>query len=56
MELIRIKVVVKHFLTRLEYLKVKGRIEPVLRDNLLFIYPSTSIELRLGRPRDLLLG
>jgi hypothetical protein len=45
------RVVVKHFLTRLEYLKIDGKIEPVLQDNLLFIYPSTWIELRLDGPR-----
>jgi hypothetical protein len=37
------RVVVKHFLTRLEYLKVKGRIEPVFEDHWYYIYPSTNI-------------
>jgi hypothetical protein len=37
------RVVVKHFLTRLEYLKVNGKIEPVFRDHSFFIYPSTQI-------------
>jgi hypothetical protein len=45
------RVVVKHFLTRLEYLKIDGKIEPVLQHNFLFIYPSTWIELRLDGPR-----
>jgi hypothetical protein len=38
------QVVVKHFLTRLEYLKVYGRIEPVFRDHSFFIYPSIRID------------
>jgi hypothetical protein len=44
------KVVVSHFLRRLEYLKVNGKIEPVFEDNLLFIYPSTWIALGLEAP------
>jgi len=38
------KVVVAHFLTRLEYLPVNGRIEPVQMGNSIFIYPATRIE------------
>jgi hypothetical protein len=45
------QVVVKHFLTRLEYLKIDGKIGPVLQHGLQFIYPSTWIELRLEMPR-----
>jgi hypothetical protein len=37
------QVVVTHFLTRLEYLKVNGKIEPVFQDHSFFIYPSTRI-------------
>jgi hypothetical protein len=35
------RVGVSHVLTRLEYLRVDGRIEPVFEDSLLFIYPAT---------------
>lgn len=34
---------VSHVLTRLEYLRVDGRIRPVFSDSLLFIYPATWI-------------
>jgi hypothetical protein len=37
------KVVVSHFLTRLEYLRVDGGIEPGRKDSSLFIYPATRI-------------
>lgn len=37
------KVVVTHFLTRLEYLKVDGRIGPVRKDSSIFIYPATRL-------------
>jgi hypothetical protein len=37
------QVVVTHFLTRLEYLKVSGKIEPVFQDHSFSIYPSTRI-------------
>jgi hypothetical protein len=37
------KVAVTHFLTRLEYLRVEGRIGPLRRDSSLFIYPATRI-------------
>jgi hypothetical protein len=37
------EVVVTHFLTRLEYLKVNGKIEPVSDGHSSFIYPSTRI-------------
>jgi len=37
------KVVVSHFLMRLEYLPVMGRIEPVRKDSGVFIYPATRI-------------
>jgi hypothetical protein len=37
------QVAVTHFLTRLEYLKVNGKIEPVFQDHSFSIYPSTRI-------------
>jgi hypothetical protein len=37
------KVVVTHFLTRLEYLKMDGRIGPVRKDGSIFIYPATRL-------------
>lgn len=37
------RVDVKHFLLRLEYLRVKGRIKPVAGNGTFFIYPSTRI-------------
>jgi hypothetical protein len=37
------EVVVTHFLTRLEYLKVNGKIEPVFEGHSFFIYPSTRV-------------
>jgi hypothetical protein len=37
------KVLVSHVLTRLEYLKIDGRIQPVRSDSSVFIYPATRI-------------
>jgi hypothetical protein len=39
------RVRVSHVLTRLEYLRADGRIEPVFQDSLLFIYPATWFSL-----------
>jgi hypothetical protein len=47
------KVRVTHVLTRLEYLRVDGRIEPVRKDSSIFIWPSTSIPLDSLRVPDL---
>lgn len=45
------KVRVHHFLTRLEYLRVKDRIGPVRKDSSIFIYPATWISLDSVRAR-----
>jgi hypothetical protein len=45
------KVVVSHFLMRLEYLPVKERIVPVVRSSTVFIYPATRIEVSDGQFR-----
>lgn len=39
------RVTVTHFLTRLEYLRIAGRIEPLRKDSVVLIYPATRILL-----------